>query len=119
MIQVRQRSSAAVTQTPRTVQRGTDMARTDLIENVIKMWGGPKAIEAEFRILKRSARRLSSNDPRLIDEYPNQWVGIYKGEVCAHGDTFKDVLDSLAKQGCPKNQTIIRYISQYRRAMFL
>ncbi len=95
------------------------MAKGNRINNAIASWGGEEAIATEFRILEKSAKRLSGNDPRLIDEYPNQWVGVYKGEVCAQGDTFKDVLAALKKQGCPVSRTIIRYISKYRRAMFL
>lgn len=95
------------------------MPQTSDLKDVLDALGGPAAIESEARALRRSTRLLSSNDPRMIDQYPNQWVGIYDGKVQAHGDSFDQVLSELDRLGIPKNKSIIRYLTRYRRAMFL
>ena len=50
--------------------------------------GDPKKVGKELRRFQRSVRALSSDHPRLIDEFEKQWVALYEGEVRAQGKTF-------------------------------
>ena len=52
----------------------------------------PKTMARSLRAFQRSARVLSDNHPRLIDEYPNQWVAISDSNVIAHCKTLNRFL---------------------------
>lgn len=91
------------------------MARLDR-----KMLGAtPKQIDRELRGFSRAAKVLSSNRPRLIDQHPREWVGVYDGKVSATAKSFKGLIAKLKKRGLPPNKTIIRYIDTTDRLLIL
>ena len=63
----------------------------------------PKQIDRELRRFSRAANVLSSNRPRLINKYPQQWVGLYAGRVQASGKTLRSLLSSLRDKGLSPN----------------
>lgn len=66
-----------------------------------------------------AARLLSSNHPRLIDEHPHQWVGVYKGRVAASGKNLKSLMAQLESAGISPQQTIVRFIDTEERTLIL
>jgi hypothetical protein len=91
------------------------MARLDR-----KMLGAtPKQIDRELRAFSRAARVLSSSRPRLIDQHPKEWVGLYGGKVTAADKSFKGLVAKLKKRGLSPNDTIIRYIDTTDRLLIL
>ena len=99
--------------------KGRKMLSARRLEKIIGEMGGVKAIDADLRELRKTARLLSSDDPRMIDLHPDQWVGLYQGAVRATGSTLQEVLGSLESQGIPKAKALVRFITRYRRSMFL
>ena|ERR1700744_1158356 len=81
--------------------------------------GTPKHIDRALRVFSRAARLLSSHHPRLIDQHPNEWVGLYDGEVCATDKSFRGLVRQLKKLGLPPNEAIIRYIDTSGRKLIL
>jgi hypothetical protein len=79
----------------------------------------PRQMDRELRTFSRAARLLSSDYPRLIDEHPNEWVGLHDGKVCATAKSFRALVSKLKKQGVPPNETIIRYIDASGRKLIL
>jgi hypothetical protein len=79
----------------------------------------PRQMDRELRTFSRAARLLSSDYPRLIDEHPNEWVGLYDGKVCAAAKSFRALVSKLKKQGVPPNETIIRFIDTSGRKLIL
>ena len=79
----------------------------------------PDELAGELRSFRRAAKALSSSHPRLIDQYPKQWVAVYSGKVTAHAKTFDAVIEELARKGIPRGRTIIRYIDRNQRTMIL
>jgi hypothetical protein len=79
----------------------------------------PKQVDRELRSFSRAARLLSSDHPRLIDRYPNQWVGIHDGDVRASAKSFSALIAQLKKRGLSPNDTIIRYIDTSGRKLIL
>jgi hypothetical protein len=77
------------------------------------------ALGRELRDFAAAAQVLSSDHPRLIDEYPDQWVAIYEGQVCAHGESLKSVLNQLAEQHIPAEKAIVRFIERAQKTMIL
>ena len=72
-----------------------------------------------LRAFQRSARVLSDNHPRLIDEYPNQWVAVANGTVMAHGNTLKQVLAQIDAEGISRDDVIVRFIERTQRTLIL
>ena len=79
----------------------------------------PKQVAKELRTFSRAAKLLSSEHPRLIDEHPKEWVGLYDGKVCAAAKTFRALVSKLKKRGLPPNLAIIRYIDTSGRKLIL
>jgi hypothetical protein len=79
----------------------------------------PKQMERELRSFSRAAKLLASGHPRLIDEHPNEWVGIYDGKVRAAARSFDALVAQLKKKGFPPNESIIRYIDTSGRKLIL
>jgi hypothetical protein len=82
--------------------------------------GAPaKQIDRELRQFSRAARLLSSRRPRLIDTHPQEWVGLFDGEVCATDKSFKGLVRKLKKRGLSPKETIIRFIDTSQRKLIL
>lgn len=79
----------------------------------------PKQIDRELRTFSRAARILSSDHPRLIEEHPKEWVGLYDGKVSATAKTFNALIAKLKKRGLSPNEAIIRYIDTSGRLLIL
>lgn len=79
----------------------------------------PKQISRELRSFSRAARLLSSDHPRLIDEHPKQWVGLFDGKVCATDKSFSGLVRKIKGQGYSPSETIIRYIDTSGRKLIL
>jgi len=79
----------------------------------------PSAMAQSLRAFQRSARVLSDNHPRLIDEYPNQWVAAADSTVMAHGDTLEQVLTRIDAEGISRADVIIRFIERTQRTLIL
>jgi len=98
---------------------GSEMARTSKKSASERLGASPKQISKELRVFSRAARLLSSNRPRLIAKHPNEWVGLYKGTVCASDSSFDGLMEKLKSQGVPPKDAIIRYIDTSGRKLIL
>jgi hypothetical protein len=76
-------------------------------------------VDRELRGFSRAAKVLSSSHPRLIDEHPREWVGIYDGKVYAAAKSLRMLVSKLKKRGLSPNETIIRYIDTSGRKLIL
>ena len=59
--------------------------------DVEKIIGDPGKIAEQMEAYRESVTLLSSENPRMIEEYPDEWIGIHSGKVRAHGPTFESV----------------------------
>jgi hypothetical protein len=85
-----------------------------------KMLGAtPKQIAKQLRRFSRTARVLSSDRPRLVDEHAEEWVGLYDGKVCASAKSFRALIAKLRKLGIPPNEAIVRYVDTSGRKLIL
>ena len=76
-------------------------------KSVIDLIRDPRQVDRELRSFQRTALILSSDHPRLIDEYPRQWIAAYRGKVRAAGSTLDSVLAQVESQGIPKQHVIV------------
>ena len=70
----------------------------------------PERVAEELREFSKTAMLLSSDGPRMVDEYPHQWVALQAGEVQANTDDFESLLEAIDSLGIPRAETIVRYI---------
>ena len=86
---------------------------------LLKALGNPVRLHRELQHFRKAAQALSSDHPRLMDQYPNQWVAVYRGKVAAHGLTLDSVLKKMKRKKIPQGRTIVRYIEKNQRTMIL
>ena len=91
------------------------------LENpVLSQFGNdPEEIAKAIREFSRSAEMLSNDSPRLIDEHPLQWIGVFRGEVSAKADSLETLMKKLQKQSIPLGDTIVRFIDKEQRTLIL
>ena len=78
-----------------------------------------KEVMRNFQEFARSAALLSSSQPRLIEKYPSQWIGVYKENVEANAEGLDELIEELKEKGIPLGDTIIRFISEERQPLIL
>ncbi len=81
--------------------------------------GNPEEIAKGLHEYSKSAEILSVDQPRLINEYPMKWVGLYQGKVSAKADDLSSLIRELEKQGVPPGDAIIRFIERNQRTLIL
>ena len=79
----------------------------------------PETAAHTLREFQRSARVLSENQPRLIDEYPDQWIAVSDGTVVAHGYKLDKVLRQIDQNGIHRSDIIVRFIERTQRTLIL
>lgn len=76
-------------------------------------------IDAALKSFSASARVLSSDRPRLVDQYENKWIGVHNGKVEAVADSLEDVAAQIERKAIPINQTIVRRIDREEKTLVL
>ena len=84
-----------------------------------RLGASPEQIERDLKAFSAAARVLSSDHPRLIDEHPKRWVGVYQGKVAASAESMDALLAELEDAGIPAGQTIVRFIDKEERTLIL
>ena len=88
-------------------------------QEILDLIGDPRQVDADLQVLRRTAKRLSSRRPRMIERYPKRWIALHAGRVRAEGRTLKSVLGQIDKKGLPRQHTIVRFIHKEPRTMIL
>ena len=76
-------------------------------------------IARDLREFSKSAKMLSNDRPRLVDEHPLQWVGMYRGEVSAKAGDLPSLMEELEKQRIPPGDTVVRFIEKNQPTLIL
>ena len=93
---------------------------TDPENPILSRFGsGPEDIAKGLREFSKSAEMFSNDRPRLINEHPLQWVGVYRGHVSAKADDLPSLLVELERRGIPLGDTIVRFIEKNQRTLIL
>lgn len=79
----------------------------------------PDNTARSLRKFQRSAHVLSSNQPRLINEYPDQWVAVSDSTVVAHGKNLDNILRQVDRKGFRRSDVIVRFIERTQRTLIL
>jgi hypothetical protein len=89
------------------------------LQSVLEHVGNPADVDSGIRNFRRAARVLSSKQPRMIDEYPKQWIAVYQGKVRVRARTFQSLMVQVDKKKLPRGHTIVRFIDRNQRTMIL
>lgn len=85
-----------------------------------ELFGDPQEVGLRLRAFRESARVYSSSHPRLIDEFPRQWVAVYEGRVRTHASTIGELLAQVEATELPRRDILIRFIEEEnQRALIL
>lgn len=84
-----------------------------------RLGSDPEKIARGLREFSKSAEMLSNDRPRLINEHPLQWIGVYHGEVSAKADDLPSLMEELERRGIPLGDTIVRFIEKNQRTLIL
>ncbi|MYF09583.1 MAG: hypothetical protein F4171_10740 [Gammaproteobacteria bacterium] len=84
-------------------------------------WFGedPEKIACGLKSFETSCAKLSSDRPRLLEKYPDQWIGIHSGQVRAADEDLDTVLRTLDEQGVPRSSTVLRFIEKEPETLIL
>ncbi len=80
--------------------------------------GNAEQISRELGEFTASARALSDDHPRFIDQYPEQWVAVYQGNVAATGDSLEHAAKDAEGKGIPPQHLIFRHITREEKIYF-
>ena len=84
-----------------------------------RLGSNPGDVAKGLREFSKSAEMLSNDRRRLINEYPLQWIGVYRGEVSAKADDLPSLMEELERRGIPLGDTIVRFIEENQRTLIL
>ena len=84
-----------------------------------RLGNNPENIAKGLREFSKSAEMLSNDRRRLVNQYPLQWIGVYRGEVSAKADDLPSLMEELKRRGIPLGDTIVRFIEENQRTLIL
>ncbi len=95
----------------------TTPERTD---EFLRLIGDPRQFVGELQQVQQSARVLSADHPRLIDEYPERWVALHDGQVIADAGTIEELLE-VVEATDPESRThiLVRFIDRRQQTLIL
>ncbi len=88
-------------------------------QEVLDIIGDPQEVDRALTAFRKSARKLSSRQSKMVERYPQEWVAIHAGRVRAHGASMESVLNEIDKKGLTRSETILRFIEVEPRTLIL
>lgn len=93
-------------------------ATPEQAQELLRIVGDPAVVARDMARFRRAAKAFSSNHPRLIDRYPEQWVAAYDDQIMAD-PSLEALLARMDTAGIPRHQAIIRFITRKQRVLIL
>ena len=91
----------------------------EMEREILDLIGDPNEIDASLSAYRESAERLSSDSPKMIENYLKQWIAIHDGVVKAQGNTFDTLMFQIDKKGLPRRELVVRFVDRNQRTMIL
>ena len=88
-------------------------------QEVIDLIGDPQEVDKSLTAFRKSARKLSSRQSKMMERYPQEWVAIHAGRVKARGASMDSVLKEIDEKGLARSETILRFIEIEPRTLIL
>ena len=88
-------------------------------DKIMSVLGDPARVDRELRAFTETAKTLSSQAPRMIEEYPRQWIAVHDGVVKARASTLRALLEQMDRQGIPRQHSVVRFVEKDIRTLIL
>jgi len=80
-------------------------------QRLISSIGDPTEFLRRNELFKKSCDFLDEHFSELLQKYPNQWVGIFAGEVWAHASDLNEMLGKLDALGVSRAATHAEFLA--------
>lgn len=87
---------------------------TKLLEEALKSVGGLEEFKRKREQFSRDLAFIDENREKLLEDYNDKWVAVYKSEIVANGKDYNNVLSHLERNNMPVEQIPIRYLSKHK-----
>ena len=91
----------------------------EYMEKVIQEMGGIHVLVKELKDFKNTVRTFQEDEPHLVKRYNNQWVAYHDCRLRAHAESLDFVLERLREQGIPKEDSLVRFVTDKPRKFIL
>lgn len=95
------------------------MALQSSEQAVLEQIGDPAKVDREIQQFRKTTMVLSAKQPRLIEQYPKQWIAIHEGKVKVRARTFQSLMTQVDKMKFPREHLVVRFIDKTKRTMIL
>jgi hypothetical protein len=75
--------------------------------------------EKAWRDFSANTALFQSERAAIHERYRNKWIGIYKGNIEASGDTFDSVIATLSTKNISTADSLIRFIGEKEITLIL
>ena len=80
------------------------------VKMVIQELGGTQKLAAGMREYHEIVVRMRSEQAELIKKYPDRWVAMGRDGALAVGDSMKEVLEEVERQGVDRGETVVEFL---------
>lgn len=87
---------------------------TKLLKQALASVGGLDEFKRKRDEFGRDLSFINENRDKLLKDYNENWVAVYKSAVVAYGKNYNNVLSQLEKNGLPVWQIPIRFLSKHK-----
>ena len=87
---------------------------TKLLQKALESVGGLEKYKEIRRQFSEDLAFIDDNGEKLLEDYDETWIAVYKSQIIARGKNYNNVLSQVEKQDLPVGQVPIRYLSRYK-----
>lgn len=85
-----------------------------LLEQALASAGGLKEFKRKRKQFRQDLTFIEKNRKKLLENYDEKWVAVYKSQIVSHGKNYNSILSYLEKNNMPVGQIPIRYLSRHK-----
>lgn len=78
-----------------------------------------KAQQRELERFRRDTAYYERHREELLEQYPEQWVAIFKEQVVGAAPEFDQLLDRLQGRGIPVGQALVEHLTRKDELLIL
>ncbi len=75
--------------------------------------------QAERHLFQEDVGYYEANREKLLEEYPEKWVGIYNQRVVGAASDVQQLLADLKQRGIPTERLLVRHVTREDEMLIL
>lgn len=84
-----------------------------------KIINNPQALADRFDQFAKDTKYLDSIGMELREQFPDQWVAVYREQVVANSPSLKGIMRKLDKGDIPRGRVALQFVRSKPIAMIL